>query len=98
MGLDNMGFMKEKDYRLTHDRLKGLTSKAVCSSEDEFDEKIGRQVARDKLLRRYYEFCNTALNKYMLALDQAAYTAYGAMKKSGERHNDICVRLVKAKV
>ena len=95
MRLDALNLMKERDYRLTHERLKGFTSKAVCNSEDEFDEETGRQVARDKLLRKYYIFCRGALDEYYEALGNVERAAYATNEAIYGRLQDVYTRLDK---
>ena len=56
--LDNMGllFIYEKDFNIDKCMLSDrYVGKAICHIDDEWDESIGKEIAKNKALSKYYE-------------------------------------------
>lgn len=87
-------FRDVADRYLKHIALYG---KAKCSKEDTFDPEVGKKIAREKLLAKYYKFerhmVNYVLQKivrffgdyHVSLLNRSVLCAYKINKYTGER-------------
>lgn len=43
------------DYIIDNYKYKNITAKAICSKDDEFDVEVGKRIARERLLEKFYK-------------------------------------------
>lgn len=67
--VDN-GYLKRSDVFYTKNVAQGFASTSHVKGKDEYDAEIGRCVARDKVLAKYYRFQAKALSAYKKALHE----------------------------
>lgn len=74
-GLMDRGYLKQSDVCE-----RKFVSKARNGGSDEFDAETGRQVARDKLLVKYYGYVGDKLDAYIAALEKELARAKGTQE------------------
>lgn len=76
-----------RDYKVAKKKLRGykFVGVAKCAPEDEFDEEVGKRIARERLLKQYRAYKYDVIKWYREKFTKEYWERYHRLVKFGDK-------------